>query len=131
MKTASVFLMTVVLTMSSFKKKPAEPADQMAQHVLTAFQHSSPQEFALQFPTLSEFHKFMDENATIYGDMLPEAKRAFAAEYESDLLPEAESAFQHILLQGKKKGIDWNSIQYLRTDVSNVSGVKTATLTIL
>jgi len=116
--------------MSSFTLKPFEAPEQMAQHVVSAFQHGAPQEFVTQFPTLKEFHRLMDENPGLYGDMLPEAKKEMTREYETELLPQATEAFQHMFLLGRKKGIDWNAIQYVRTEVGKVSESNTATLTI-
>src|SRR5687767_10445098 len=120
-KTFVILTIATTLILSSFTLMPLKTSEQMAQQIVTAFQHGAPQEFVSQFPTLEEFHQRMDENARIYGDQLPEAKKEMEREYESELLPEATEAFQHMILQGRKKGIDWNSIQYIRTEAGKIS----------
>lgn len=131
MKTASALLTIVAMTMSSFTVTYSETSEKMAQHVVSAFQHNSAQEFASLFPSLQEFHQLMDETPWLYGDFLLEAKKEFASEYESELLPEVRDAFQHILIEGKKKGIDWSSIEYVRTEVGNISESKSAPVTVV
>ncbi|HEY3404846.1 MAG TPA: hypothetical protein VGK59_15760 [Ohtaekwangia sp.] len=130
MKTASALLTIVTMTMSSFTVKYSETSEKMAQDVVSAFQHNSPQEFVTLFPTLQEFHQLMDETSALYGDFLPEAKKEFASEYENELLPEVREAFQHILIEGKKKGIDWSAIEYIRTEVGKISSAKSASVTV-
>jgi hypothetical protein len=58
----------------------------------------------------------MDVNAIIYGNNLNEAKKEFAARYESEILPSVKEAFASIISEGKNEGIDWSKINYERIE---------------
>ena len=63
------------------------------------------------FPTLEELYALMDANASFYSTALNDAKAALLTDYEKNILPQARLAFQHLLIQGKEKGIDWHAIE--------------------
>jgi hypothetical protein len=63
------------------------------------------------FPTLEELYALMDANASFYSTSLNDAKAALLTDYEKNILPRARLAFQHLLIQGKEKGIDWRAIE--------------------
>jgi hypothetical protein len=124
MKTTIILLTILSFTMTSFTINPERPveysSEQMAIQVVTALQHSSTQEYVTLFPSLQEFHQMMDENSLLYGDFLPEAKEEFAVHYESDLIPLVKESFDRVLREGKKIGINWNTIQFKRTESIDV-----------
>ena len=62
------------------------------------------------FPTVEGLYTLMDVNAGFYSTRLNDAKAALMKNYENNILPEARLAFQHLLTQGKAKGIDWPAI---------------------
>src|SRR5688500_17303414 len=63
------------------------------------------------FPTLEELYALMDANASFYSATLNDAKAELLTDYEKNILPRARLAFQHLLKQGKEKGIDWQAIE--------------------
>lgn len=91
-------------------------SERVGKQVVTAFKNASQDAYLNLFPTLSEFHQIMDENATIYGNTLSEAKKEFAAQYESEILPAVKESFAKIISEGKEKGIDWNEIAFERIE---------------
>ncbi|MBL7857388.1 MAG: hypothetical protein JNM57_06845 [Cyclobacteriaceae bacterium] len=126
MKT-TILLSALSLTVSSFTVIPdfsgstSTPSSQeMAKKMLAAFQHSSQQEYTSLFPSLTEFHQFMVQQANIYGEFLNDAKRDFAADYQKKTLPALAEAFDRIADEGKKKGIDWNSIQFVQVEHEDI-----------
>jgi len=63
------------------------------------------------FPTLEELYALMDANASFYSTALNDAKAALLTDYEKNILPQARLVFQHLLIQGKEKGVDWHAIE--------------------
>ena len=137
MKTSIILSTLLSITMTSFTTNPQRPAeytsDQMAVRVVTALQHSSAQEYAALFPSLQDFHQMMEENSLLYGDFLREAKEEFTVHYESDLIPSVKESFDQIIREGKKIGINWNTIQFKRIESGKVidQGIAATPVTIV
>lgn len=71
------------------------------------------------FPTVEELYSLMDVNVSFYSTRLNDAKVTLLTDYEKNILPQAKLAFQHLLSQGKEKGINWSTItsmEIIRSD---------------
>ncbi len=103
-------------TMVTEKKKRVSTSEQMAERIVSALQHASAKEYASMFPSLEDFNDMMNESSEIYGTYLADAKRDFSNNYEQKLVPTVEHAFDLLIDEGRSKGIEWNNIQYIRTE---------------
>jgi hypothetical protein len=120
MKKVVIILTSLVMILCSFTQMSSlEPrtTEETARNIITAFQHASPEEFALLFPTISEFHELMKQNDAIYGPYSEEARYEFEVDYERYLLPKVKSAFASVITQGKQKGIDWKRARFVKVEV--------------
>jgi hypothetical protein len=120
MKKVVIILTSLVMILCSFTQMSSlEPrtTEETARNIITAFQHASPEEFALLFPTISEFHELMKQNDAIYGPYSEEARYEFEVDYERYLLPKVRSAFASVITQGKQKGIDWKRARFVKVEV--------------
>ena len=88
----------------------------MAEHIVSALQHSSAKEYSTMFPSLEDFNDMMKESSEIYGTYLVDAQREFANNYEHKLIPTVEHAFELLIEEGRSKGIEWNNIRYIGTE---------------
>jgi hypothetical protein len=116
MKKSIILLSFIAMTFASFKSvhpldKADATAERMAHNVVTAFQHGSLEEYALLYPSVSYFHEIMEQNANFYGSNLEEAKKDFEVQYFRKLVPALNESFKSILAQGKKAGIEWQTIK--------------------
>jgi hypothetical protein len=125
MKTIIISTILSLTTMTSCTTDPnvehqsvtvANSSEEMAKQVINALQHSSSQNYVALFPTLQEFHQMMEKNSSLYGESLSSAKQDFATTYESDLIPTVKKSFDRIVAEGKKKGIEWNTIRFERIE---------------
>lgn len=118
MKTTIIlFAITLIATAASPKYHVSKSSsERVGKQVLTAFKNASQDAYLNLFPSLSEFHQIMEENASIYGNTLSEAKKEFAAQYESKILPAVKESFARIINEGKEKGINWNEIAFERIE---------------
>ena len=124
MKKSIVTLATLSLFLTAFtpntmvteKKKKITTSEQMAEHIVSALQHSSAKEYSTMFPTLEDFNDMMKESSEIYGTYLADAQREFANNYEHKLIPTVEHAFELLIEEGRSKGIEWNNIRYIGTE---------------
>jgi hypothetical protein len=115
MKNTSSLLTLIVLTMTSFstsRRPAADSAEGIAHQVVAAFRQSSAESFVALLPSLSEFHELMQENASIYGNYLAEAKSEFTGQYTGNITRSAKASFERVLREGRTKGINWNEIRY-------------------
>jgi|SRR5690606_17478388 len=99
----------------------AYSSHEMAKQVITALQHMSCQEYVALFPKLQEFHQMMEKNSVFYGESLSAAKHEFADTYQNHLIPAVKESFDHIVREGSKKGIVWNTIRFERIEPSEMS----------
>ena len=124
MKKSIVTLATLSLFLTAFtpntmvteKKKKITTSEQMAEHIVSALQHSSAKEYSTMFPSLEDFNDMMKESSEIYGTYLADAQREFANNYEHKLIPTVEHAFELLIEEGRSKGIEWNNIRYIGTE---------------
>ena len=124
MKKSIVTLATLSLFLTAFtpntmvteKKKKITTSEQMAEHIVSALQHSSAKEYSTMFPSLEDFNDMMKESSEIYGTYLVDAQREFANNYEHKLIPTVEHAFELLIEEGRSKGIEWNNIRYIGTE---------------
>jgi hypothetical protein len=84
--------------------------------VISALKKNSIEEYCALLPTLSEFHQIMDANDRLYGGFLTEAKREFKIQYERELVPSVKEAFNAVLAEGNKRGINWHNIEFVRVE---------------
>jgi hypothetical protein len=121
MKTIAI-LITIGMTLSSFTHKPTLQADdatsseKLAVQIIDALKTNSSEQYAALFPSLPEFHQLMEKNAVVYGKFLREAQLEFSAQYQDNLLPEVNRSFEAIIAEGKSKGIDWSTIEFVRVE---------------
>jgi hypothetical protein len=92
--------------------------EQAASNVVHAFQSRSVEAYRALLPSLSDFHHIMDENRGLYGEFLAEAKREFAIQYEREVIPSAQEAFNAVIAEGNKRGIDWQAVEFVRVTKS-------------
>ena len=115
--TLSLFLTALTPnTMVTEKKKKITTSEQMAEHIVSALQHSSAKEYSAMFPSLEDFNEMMKESSEIYGTYLADAQREFANNYEHKLIPTVEHAFDLLIEEGRSEGIEWNNIRYIGTE---------------
>jgi hypothetical protein len=126
MKKVTFTLTALTLFLSAFttnnsmvteKKKRVTTSEQMAERIVSALQHSSAKEYASMFPSLEDFNDMMKESSEIYGTYLADAQRDFAINYEHKLIPTVEHAFDMLIDEGRSKGIEWNNIRYIGTEL--------------
>jgi hypothetical protein len=58
----------------------------------------------------------MEENNRLYRGFLTEAKREFKIQYERELIPSVKEAFNAVLTEGTKRGINWHNIEFVRVE---------------
>lgn len=90
------------------------PFEGLGSSLVEALRTRSQHQFEDQFPSLSYFHQLMEENATLYGENLEEAKIDFARSYVNELMPQLRESFELIVRDGTQKGIQWESIRFKR-----------------
>jgi hypothetical protein len=130
MKRTFVVLTLITMTMSSFTRVAESSrvlpnglsSEQMGMRALDALKQSSATAYLALYPSLAEFQAYMDKNANVYGDMLPEAKSEFAIQYERNLLPAIKQSFENIRSEGRAKGIRWSNVKYIRTECDAAAG---------
>ena len=126
MKKVTLILTLIVMTLSSFTRttevvKTSDNSKEVAVSILTAFQHSSADEYASLFPTLADFHKLMKANEGIYGPYSAEARAEFEIDYERYLLPKVKASFEGLMAEGKKRGIDWSKTKFVSISIDQLS----------
>jgi len=139
MKRTFVVLTLITMTMSSFTRiaesRRAFPnglsSEQMGMKALDALKQSSAAAYTALYPSLAGLQRYMEQNAGVYGDMLPEAKREFTLQYERHLLPAVQQSFENIRSAGRSKGIRWSTAKYVRTECDAAPGQPCATVTII
>lgn len=94
--------------------------EQTGASVINAFRHRSIKEYSALLPTLAEFHQIMDSNEKLYGGFLTEAKREFTTHYERELIPSVKEAFDAVIADGTKRGIDWKNAEFVRVNTIEI-----------
>jgi len=139
MKRTFVVLTLITMTMSSFTHV-AEPrrvfpnglsSEQMGMKALDALKQSSAVAYTALYPSLADLQGYMEQNAGVYGDLLPEAKQELARHYERQLLPAIQQSFENIRAAGRSRGIRWSTARYVRTECDTAPGQPCATVTIV
>jgi hypothetical protein len=112
MKTINFILATVMITSTSvFAQEKTNTREEIfGLQLMEALKQNDPAALIDLFPSLKELHAVMDVHADLYSTTLPDAKTALSTTYEKTLLAVANAAFQDLLSQGKKRGIDWHAI---------------------
>lgn len=88
----------------------AKASHHFAYQVTDALKSKSVYAYTALIPSLMHFKKVMRENGSLYGGNLDAAQREFAKQYEFGILPAAEDSFQELILEGKRRGIDWDNV---------------------
>jgi hypothetical protein len=119
MKTIPLFVL--LLTATAFNDTPeklmpvsARASQALADQLVLALQENSADKYVELAPSLADLKKVMDAHEAIYGDHLPEAKKVFEVEYEKVILPAARKAFDGLIAEGKRRGIDWRAVTLVR-----------------
>jgi hypothetical protein len=84
-----------------------------AKQITLAFRHASARDYLALYPSLTDFYRLM-ESSKVYGDLLDDAKQEFADTYTHTLLPSVQESFEAVLQEGKEKGIDWSTVEFVR-----------------
>lgn len=120
MKTIVIaFLTTVMVTITAFElyRSDTDATQEIGLKVIAALQRNSAHEFSALFPTLPDFHHVMETHAELYGTSIAEAARDFEREFDHVLHPEFKKSFENILREGRGKGIDWRTAQFVSAAV--------------
>ena len=117
MKTTSVTLIILAMTISSFDTRKDLAADRIAKQIVQALSKSSSFEYSALYPPVESFLEVMDKNATLYNN-LAEAKTEFAARYRNEVLPQLNKSFDETLEAGRLAGIDWRTAKFDHADAS-------------
>jgi hypothetical protein len=105
-------------------------SQQLGALVLRALQHQSPEEYVALFPSLDDFSALMQENSSVYGTTLEEARRDFTSTYLQTLIPGVKERFAGLLAEGQVKGVDWSKVQLATIETEHAAGSLLATITI-
>ena len=108
-----IFLITVALLTTAalpISTVSENASDHLAQQIVAALKKGSAEDYIKLLPTLAEFHGIMDNNASVYGEYLIEAKEEFAARYENKIIPSVKKSFISVLEEGDRRGINWSQI---------------------
>ena len=125
MKT-TIVLSTLALTLSSFVPVPTADlsvitnSELMGRQVLHAFHYGLVTEYQQLFPKLKDFYQLMDADAAVYGNTLEAAKRDFARVHLEEVYPALSQSFERVIREGKEKGIDWGTAEFVRVEYSNL-----------
>ena len=113
MKTSIIFfiLFTTAQGMSYSQLFLENEDDNFSSQLINSLKQNDAEALMALFPRVEELYAVMDANASFYSTRLYDAKAALTTDYEKDILPQAKVAFQHLLRQGKAKGIEWQSIE--------------------
>lgn len=125
MKKIIVFISVTAFATATFSNPfvSDRSKEEMAKQVIASLRNGSLESYLLLFPTLKEFHSVMDEFAYVYDDNLATAKEEFASRYAQEILPSINKSFTAILQEGKRKGIDWSKITFVRVEGIDPSGI--------
>ncbi len=134
MKT-TIFLVTVALLTTAalpISTVSENASDHLAQHIVAALKKGSAEDYAKLLPTLAEFHDVMDNNSSVYGEYLTDAKEEFAARYENKIIPAAKKSFTSVLEEGARRGINWSQIKLEKVEcVTSAKDLKPVPFTIV
>lgn len=134
MKNTAPILLAAALTLTSFSadrfNENLRPAETAARGLITALRQSSEQKFVSLFPTLTDFHRLMDENEAFYGLNLDDAKADFAKTYRDELVPAVRRAYENLMAEGERRGIDWSETNIVSVNIPEAStGFSSMTIT--
>lgn len=130
MKNQLTIIAAFAILFTAFAHEEKRPAEQTAAQVVTSLQQSSTEMFTALLPTIEELQQLMDKNASVYGANLEEARQELSLDYTLNVLPTAEGAFETLILEGKRRGIEWSNVRLVRviTPEEGVSGSMTIVL---
>jgi hypothetical protein len=120
MKTTTLTLIATTMVITAFNTRTASDvaADKMGLQVVSALHKSSTIHFSALYPPVEVFYELMEENTALYGSNFEEAKATFTNEYQSNVIPAMNKAFERVIAEGKKSGIDWSKIKFQRVESS-------------
>lgn len=109
-----ITLTLLSMTFSSFTTNPSSTGmEETAKQITRAFRNASARDYLALYPSLTDFYRLM-ESSDAYGDFLEDAKQEFADTYTHKLLPSVQESFETISEEGKEKGIDWSTVEFVR-----------------
>jgi len=114
MKSITILTVLSMLSTSFQHNVPLNSLEETGSHVISALRQASIEEYRSMLPTLAEFHQIMDSNSGLYGVHLTEAKKEFATRYQNEIVPSVNAAFKAVIVEGNKRGINWDNIQFVR-----------------
>ncbi|MEJ0054180.1 MAG: hypothetical protein WDN75_00110 [Bacteroidota bacterium] len=112
-KVIMIAAMAAVTSLNVFAADKENAREQMVMRVVNALKQSSAFSYTELIPSISELHNLMKENSELYGPYLQEAGREMSNEYAHKFLPAVEEAFESVIEEGKRKGIDWSNIRFV------------------
>lgn len=118
MKT-QILISTIALFMTSLSVPASSLGNQVEQtgkKILSAFKHESFTEYAQWTPTLEQFHQMMNQNASVYGSFLNDAKIDFSVKFEKQVKPTIYESFSRALSEGINHSIDWKNIVFVNSE---------------
>lgn len=114
MKNVTSLMLATTLTLSSFTTDRTNdnlrPAEVTARGLVTALRQQSEAKFIALFPTIAEFQRQMDANASFYGSNLEAAKADFAKTYATELLPAVRRAYATLTEEAERREINWSDV---------------------
>jgi hypothetical protein len=118
MKTTLTTLVAVSMVMTSFDTVHDADlaANRMALQVVSALHKSSIYHYSTLYPPVEAFYELMEENTALYGSNFEEARAVFTNDFQTKVVPAMNNAFEAVLSQGKKAGIDWRTIKFERVE---------------
>lgn len=123
MKNLITLIAVSAMTLTSFttinrssEETGVTSATQLGEKIISALNHQSVSEYTNLLPALQEFHSLMDQNASVYGPYLPEAKQEFELEYRNVIIPAVIRSFEETLKSGEQKGIVWSEVKFESAD---------------
>lgn len=132
------FLTLITMTLVSFTTNPSRKAvnanasQELATQLIKALKSGSVDSYLLLIPSLADFRRVMEENSALYGNNLNAAQQAFAHDYSATFIPAVRNSFEGLLLEGKRRGIDWKQVSLVswETNDANEQGLRPAVFVI-
>jgi hypothetical protein len=119
MKNLIINLVMLVTTIANSNPSYDFATEQTAKQLTIALQSASAEAYAQLYPSVDEFHKLMQANASVYGPYLKEAQQEFETQFNTKLLPELKSSFNALIKEGELKGIVWSEVEFISTEVGH------------
>jgi hypothetical protein len=108
-----VLILTSTIVTQAGNPLGAKASRLVAMNLMIALQQSSSEKYKTLLPSIEEFQQQMEEHSNLDGSNLLGAQEVLANVYSQDLLPAVGHAFDNVIEEGKKNGIDWSGVQFI------------------